>query len=177
MRIVIDTNVVISGVFFGGAPRRVLDAVIDSEFNAFASVEIVDEYREIVDEMISRKQGNINRGLLNPLLQKMTIIDPAKKADVCRDPDDNKFLDCARDSQALYIVSGDIDLLVLEHYENTDINHRKRILCKVFIVSTQPDIWTKGQKAKMLSVLFQIYLSCLPLHTAGAVAAHELFNV
>ena len=44
MRIVIDTNVLISGVFFGGAPRRVLDAVIDSEISAFASLEIVDEY-------------------------------------------------------------------------------------------------------------------------------------
>ena len=121
MRIVIDTNVLISGVFFGGAPRRVLDAVIDSEINAFASLEIVDEYQEIVEEMVRRKQGHINRSLLAPLLQKITMIVPVKKADVCRDPDDNKFLDCARDSRALYIVSGDKDLLVLEHYENTDI--------------------------------------------------------
>ena len=43
MKIVIDTNVLISGVFFGGAPRRVLDAVIDSKVSAFASPEIVEE--------------------------------------------------------------------------------------------------------------------------------------
>ena len=121
MKIVIDTNVLISGVFFGGAPRRVLDAVIDSKVSAFASPEIVEEYQEIVEEMISRKQGRMNRNLLDPLLQRVTIILPVKKAAVCRDPDDNKFLDCARDSKALYIVSGDKDLLVLEHYENTDI--------------------------------------------------------
>ena len=114
MKIVIDTNVLISGVFFGGAPRRVLDAVIDSKVSAFASPEIVEE-------MINRKQGYMNRNLLDPLLQRVTIILPVKKAAVCRDPDDNKFLDCARDSRALYIVSGDKDLLVLEHYENTDI--------------------------------------------------------
>ena len=121
MKIVIDTNVLISGVFFGGAPRRVLDAVIDSKVSAFASPEIVEEYQEIVEEMINRKQGRMNRNLLDPLLQRVTIILPVKKAAVCRDPDDNKFLDCARDSRALYIVSGDKDLLVLEHYENTDI--------------------------------------------------------
>ena len=121
MKIVIDTNVLISGVFFGGAPRRVLDAVIDSKVSAFASPEIVEEYQEIVEEMINRKQGYMNRNLLDPLLQRVTIILPVKKAAVCRDPDDNKFLDCARDSRALYIVSGDKDLLVLEHYENTDI--------------------------------------------------------
>ena len=121
MKIVIDTNVLISGVFFGGAPRRVLDAVIDSKVSAFASPQIVEEYQEIVEEMINRKQGHMNRNLLDPLLQRVTIILPVKKAAVCRDPDDNKFLDCARDSRALYIVRGDKDLLVLEHYGNTDI--------------------------------------------------------
>ena len=130
MKIVIDTNVLISGVFFGGAPRRVLDAVIDSEISAFASLEIIDEYQEIVKEMISRKQGHINRDLLSPLLQKISMIVPEKKADVCRDPDDNKFLDCARDCKALYIVSGDKDLLVLEHYENIDIITAKEFCAK-----------------------------------------------
>ena len=41
MRVVVDTNVVISGVFFGGAPRRVLDAIVDSEMRASATGEIV----------------------------------------------------------------------------------------------------------------------------------------
>ena len=90
MKIVIDTNVLISGVFFGGAPRRVLDAVIDSKVSAFASPEIVEEYQEIVEEMISRKQGRMNRNLLDPLLQRVTIILPVKKAAVCRDRDDSR---------------------------------------------------------------------------------------
>ena len=56
MNIVIDTNVVISGTFFGGAPRRILEAVVEKTVSAFATSEIVDEYSEIVDEMIRRKQ-------------------------------------------------------------------------------------------------------------------------
>lgn len=48
MNIVIDTNVVISGTFFGGFPRRVLEAVVEKKITAFATVEIVDEYNEIV---------------------------------------------------------------------------------------------------------------------------------
>ena len=43
MRVVVDTNVVISGVFFGGAPRRVVEAVVDSEVQASATGEIVEE--------------------------------------------------------------------------------------------------------------------------------------
>ena len=55
MKIVVDTNVIISGVFFGGAPQRVLNAIVSSKVTACATTEIVDEYLEIVDEMIARK--------------------------------------------------------------------------------------------------------------------------
>lgn len=44
MRIVIDTNVVISGVFFGGFPRKVLSAVVNGTVEACANTEIVDYY-------------------------------------------------------------------------------------------------------------------------------------
>lgn len=52
MNIVIDTNVVISGTFFGGAPRLVLEAVASRSVTAFASAEIVEEYQRVVEEMI-----------------------------------------------------------------------------------------------------------------------------
>jgi predicted nucleic acid-binding protein len=41
----------------------------------------------------------------------MEIIEPITQVKIYRDPDDNKFLGCTRDSHALYIVSGDKDLL------------------------------------------------------------------
>lgn len=121
MRIVVDTNVLISGVFFGGFPRRILSAVVSKEITACASSEIIDEYEEIVQEMIDRKQGHINRTILAPLFKEMEIIEPATHIEICRDPDDNKFLECAKDSHALYIVSGDKDLLVIEKYESIEI--------------------------------------------------------
>ena len=121
MRIVIDTNVLISGVFFGGFPRQILSAVVGHKITACATAEIINEYEEIVQEMISRKQGHINRAILSPLIKAMEIIEPITHVEICRDTDDNKFLGCAKDSYALYIVSGDKDLLVLEKYENVQI--------------------------------------------------------
>lgn len=121
MRIVVDTNVLISGVFFGGFPRKILSAVVHNEITACASSEIVDEYEEIIQEMINRKQGHINRMILAPLIKSLEIIEPVTHIEICRDPDDNKFLECAKDSHALYIVSGDKDLLVIEKYENIQI--------------------------------------------------------
>ena len=116
MKIVIDTNVVISGTFFKGNPRRIIEAVADKRFDAFASTEIIREYREIFDEMIERKQGKADHHVLDPFISRLSIIEPESEIRICRDPDDDKFINCAVDSKALYIVSGDKDLLVLEQY-------------------------------------------------------------
>lgn len=121
MRIVVDTNVLISGIFFGGFPRRILTSIINKQLTACATTEIINEYEEIVEEMIDRKQGHLNRTILAPLIQTMEIIEPVSHIEVCRDPDDDKFLECAKDSHALYVVSGDKDLLFIEKYENIQI--------------------------------------------------------
>lgn len=68
MKIVIDTNVVISGTFFGGNPRKILEAVVSHKLKASATTEIIEEYQEIVTEMIDRKQGRLNKDLLFPFV-------------------------------------------------------------------------------------------------------------
>ena len=132
MKIVIDTNVLISGVFFGGFPRKILSAVVSQKITACATAEIINEYEEIVQEIINRKQGHINRAILSPLIQAMEIIEPVTHIGICRDPDDNKFLECAKDSHALYIVSGDKDLLVIEQFGNIQIVNAKDFCEKYF---------------------------------------------
>lgn len=52
MRIVIDTNVLISGVFLGGFPRKILSSVVSKKITACVTTEIINEYEEIVQEMI-----------------------------------------------------------------------------------------------------------------------------
>ena len=101
MKIVIDTNVVISGVFFGGKPRLILEAVADCKIFACASAEILDEYYEVVDEMIDRGQGHFNRDVLLPLVSALEIVTPISSINISRDPDDNKFIECAADAGAL----------------------------------------------------------------------------
>lgn len=121
MKIVIDTNVVISGVFFGGYPRRVLDAVLDGKTSASVTAEIAAEYVEIAQEMIERKQGHFRRELFAVLLSKKELIALHSEVHLSRDPDDDKFIACASDAKALYIVSGDKDLLVLKRYQDIEI--------------------------------------------------------
>ena len=125
MRIIVDTNVVISGVFFNGNPRKVLRAVIHSEVEAFASLDIVDEYNETLAEVAARHDSKLapmlNREVFFGFIGRLAIEEPTRHVSVCRDPDDDKFLDCALESHALYIVSGDKDLLSVGEFEGVEI--------------------------------------------------------
>ena len=72
MRIVVDTNVVISGIFFGGNPRKIVEAIADGGIDAYATIEIMDEYMGIIDSMIERKQGHLNQSILSPLFSSIS---------------------------------------------------------------------------------------------------------
>ena len=134
MKIVIDTNVVISAVFFGGNPQKIIEAVVDGDFHAFATPAIIEEYCEIVDEMIKRKLGRLNQRILSPLIEKLSVIETVSTIKISRDPDDDKFIECAIDAGAIYIISGDKDLLDIGEYQNVQIitaqEFCQKYLCK-----------------------------------------------
>ena len=96
MKVVVDTNVVISGIFFGGNPRRIVEEIVDGNMDAYATTEIVDEYMGIIDSMIERKQGRLNQGFFSPLFSSLKIIESESEIDVCRDSDDNTVMEGAR---------------------------------------------------------------------------------
>jgi len=64
----------------------------------------------------------------------MKIIFPKSKVKVCRDPNDDKFIDCAIDGKCKYIVSGDKDLLDIKNFENIEILTVRDFLKKYYDV-------------------------------------------
>jgi len=121
MRIVIDTNVIASGVFFGGKPGKLLEMVVSKELEAYITEDILTEYKETLEELCSRYPSKPPRLPLSILLATMKMIQPHSTVQVCRDPDDDKFIECALDAQCVYIVSGDQDLLSVRQYERVRI--------------------------------------------------------
>ena len=97
MKVAVDTNVFVSGVFFGGKPQKVLEAIVDGDVSGLCSVEILQEYREIVQRMIDKKGGTLNPGFLSPFYAKLQFVEASTAVNVCRDRDDDKFLACALD--------------------------------------------------------------------------------
>lgn len=106
-----DTNVIVSGIFFGGVPRAVLEAWADGGFELILSADIFDEYLRTCETLAESHPRLRFHGILLWLLGAGTLVrDPAHEEAVTRDPDDDKFLLCARDAGA-DVVSGDRDLL------------------------------------------------------------------
>ena len=113
MRIVIDTNVLISAIFFGGPPLQVLQTVISRQNESYVSPDIWDEYRDVIDRISGKYPPRLRQQLVNEILMLFKVIIPSSEIRVCRDPDDDKFISCAIDAHCKYIVSGDKDLLSL----------------------------------------------------------------
>ncbi len=121
MRIVIDTNVVASAIFFGGRPRELLELLIRHELDAYISDEILAEYQDTVAYLRNKYPAKKVSIPLAQIAAACSIIEPKTVVRVCRDPDDDKFIACAVDSRSLYIVSGDKDLLEVGQYGNIQI--------------------------------------------------------
>lgn len=121
MRIVIDTNVIASAIFFGGKPYQLLRYIMDGQVDVVASKEIVDEYEEIVLRLKQKYPSISTRIPLQEILGRFEIIRVTTDIHISRDPDDDKFISCAIDGKCLYIVSGDRDLLDIENYGNIEI--------------------------------------------------------
>ncbi len=121
MRVVIDTNVVASAIFFGGNPQKVIDEMMNNRIDAYASAEILEEYTETIEYLKNKFPGKAPKIPLIGIESKCHVIEVSSKVDICRDPDDNKFIECALDSKCYYIVSGDKDLLTIKKYDDIEI--------------------------------------------------------
>lgn len=122
MKVVLDTNVFVSGVFFAGPPLRILDAWRAGRIELLASPEILEEYAEVGDRLRDRHPGVDLTPVLAMLVRKATIVHapPLGKA-VCVDPDDDKFLACALAGRCRRIVSGDKHLLDVSGFRRIQV--------------------------------------------------------
>lgn len=122
MRVVLDANVLISGVFWTGAPFRVLEAWVQDEIQVLASPAILREYSEVLRELGGKKKNlRLADAWIIHVFNQAILIDVRSSFRSCRDPDDDMYLACAIDGGADAIVSGDKDLLALDAFNGIPI--------------------------------------------------------
>jgi uncharacterized protein len=138
MRFLLDTNVLVSALIWSGKPYTLLKLASAPPHQIYASPALLDELRNTLS--YPRLQAQIlKRGLIaNALCDQIALIvymqaSPALTAPVCRDPDDDAVLACAKAAQVDWIVSGDQDLLVLQQFEGIPIVTAAQALERVFV--------------------------------------------
>jgi putative PIN family toxin of toxin-antitoxin system len=126
MRIVVDTNVALSGLLWRGPPRRILDLVRQQAVTLCTSATLVAELAEVIAR--PKFRGRVQAaGLSAALLVQdyariAEFVEPDRlDAPASRDPDDDDVLACALAARADFIVSGDRDLLELGAFRNVPI--------------------------------------------------------
>ena len=121
MKILIDTNILISGLYFHGLPKKLLSEIDFEKFNLCVNEEIINEYTEKIDKKFSKSKYILDKDLRQKIFSSFKNFEIKSDLKICRDPDDDKFINCAIDAEAIYIVSGDNDLLTIKNFAGIEI--------------------------------------------------------
>lgn len=121
MRIVVDTNVIVSALVFGGVPRRVFELVEDGFCEFYYSPEIQSETCRVLHDKFGWDEEKLDRYLKVFWSLGEEAIPQRRVNAVREDPDDNRIIECAIAAGADVIVSGDRHLLKLEGFEGIAI--------------------------------------------------------
>jgi len=122
MKVVIDTNVYVSGILWSGNESKNVDMCMDGILENHTSIDILSE----VERVLSYRKFNLTNEEIDKLLKIYfsfsRLIAVKNRSDVkSRDFADNKILECAIASEVEYIISGDRDLLVMKEVEGIRI--------------------------------------------------------
>lgn len=127
IRAVLDTNIIISSIFWKGNPYEVVRRGILGEYKLVMSAEILGEITNKLRNKFQFPEKAI-QNLVSILLTYGHIVEPISKFDAVRDKTDNKVLECAFDGKAAFIVTGDPDLLILKEFKGVKMVTAKEFL-------------------------------------------------
>jgi putative PIN family toxin of toxin-antitoxin system len=126
VRIVVDTNIVISGLLWSGPPQQLINLARAREIDLYSSVPLIAELAEVIsrEDFAGRVRaaGLSAAELVEDYARLARLVIPAEiRPTVLDDPDDDNVLACALAGQADLIVSGDKGLRGLKTYQRMPI--------------------------------------------------------
>jgi len=122
VRVVLDTNVVIAGLLWRGKPYELLGHAIDGKMQCFASAPLIEELERVLGyDRLAKRIASLNTTIAALVADYLELVELVIVADIApavsADPDDDALLATALAADAEMIVSGDVHLLNLKHYQ------------------------------------------------------------
>ena len=128
MRIVLDSNVLVSALLGQGGPRRLL-LHLSREHTIVSSVQMLAELEDVLHREKFQLTDSQISDYLSLIIAGSTVLDVADYPDIIKaDPDDDVILASALEGKADYLVTGDKHLLSLREYQKTKIITVKQML-------------------------------------------------
>lgn len=126
-KVILDTNVILSGVLFGGNPEKIIKRIAQRKIIFCISpplqAEVIQKL-ELKFSLFPESMEKANR-ILDTFGKKFV---PRKKLRILKDKKDNFLLELAEESRADYLISGDKEVLKLKKYKGTKILSSKEFL-------------------------------------------------
>ena len=127
-RILLDTNILISGLLYAGKPRKLIEMAMAGRIEIVSSIEMINELREV----LSREKFGLGieqqTKLVDFIVRLSHMVVLKSNFRVVSDPDDDMIINTAYDSNAKYIVSGDHHLLDLGEFKGIRIITASKML-------------------------------------------------
>lgn len=132
-RVVIDTNVVISGLLFAGIPGQIVSLWKSGAIQALVSAEILQEYLKVLSyPRFNLSEQEISYLIYHEILPYFEVVEirgkTTKSTVITEDPSDDKFIYCALAGNAEVIISGDRHLLELGSFKQIKIENPTHFL-------------------------------------------------
>ena len=127
MRVVLDTNVLISGLLIpGGPPGKIVDLWTENKITVIVSQALIEEFFDVLLRPKFKRAGTVieRQDLLMGLLEmeNSVFVFPGVRLHVVEeDPADNHVLECALEGKVQYVISGDTHLLALKEFQGIPI--------------------------------------------------------
>ncbi len=122
MRVVLDTNVFVSGIFWKGDSYQVLNTWREGKFILLESIETIIEVAKVLKDFKIQLLEEERKGWISLIIQNSYIIEPKEKISIIKDdPKDDIFIETAIAGKADYIVSKDKHLLKVKEFRGIKI--------------------------------------------------------
>lgn len=131
MKVILDTNVFVSGMFWSGPPYEILRAWRSGILELVLSSDILEEYKRIATELSAQFPAVDVSGFMSLLAVEASIHSPQPLPHpLCTDPSDDKFIACALANKVTHIVSGDKALLKVSGYQKIEVMKPKTFVTR-----------------------------------------------